>query len=88
MAFSVSDLFENFCKDIRISEDDNEKIINRYHQITKRINIDYYNSNSDTNHSLYIGSYGRDTEILTSDIDILVELPYSVYQQYNAIQHR
>ena len=83
MAFSVSDLFENFCKEIRISEDDNDKIINRYHQITKRINIDYYDSISDTNHSLYIGSYGRDTEILTSDIDMLIELPYSVYKQYN-----
>ena len=65
---SVSTKFENFCENIRISDSDNQKIINRYHQITKRINLDYYNSDSDVNHSLYIGSYGRDTEIFTSDI--------------------
>lgn len=81
---SISDIFENFCKSIRIPATDNEKIINRYHQITKRINLDYYNSSSDTNHSLYIGSYGRDTEIFTSDIDMLVQLPYEVYKQYDS----
>ncbi len=81
---SVSELFENFCKSIRISGDDNDKIINRYHQITKRINSDYYDSTSDTNHSLYIGSYGRDTEIFTSDIDMLVQLPYEVYVKYDS----
>lgn len=80
---SISTKFENFCKNIRISDSDNQKIISRYHQITKRINLDYYNSDSDTNHSLYIGSYGRDTEIFTSDIDMLVQLPYEVYQKYN-----
>lgn len=80
---SVSTKFKNFCENIRISDSDNQKIINRYHQITKRINLDYYNSDSDVNHSLYIGSYGRDTEIFTSDIDMLVQLPYEAYQKYN-----
>ena len=80
---SVSTKFKNFCENIRISDSDNQKIINRYHQITKRINLDYYNSDSVVNHSLYIGSYGRDTEIFTSDIDMLVQLPYEVYQKYN-----
>ena len=41
---SVSTKFENFCENIRISDSDNQKIINRYHQITKRINLDYYNN--------------------------------------------
>lgn len=59
------------------------KIQSRYHQITKRINIDYWNSESTTSHSLYVGSYGRGTEIWTSDIDIIVQLPYSTYKKYD-----
>lgn len=59
------------------------KIQSRYHQITKRINIDYWNSQSTTLHSLYVGSYGRDTEIWTSDIDIIVELPYATYKKFS-----
>lgn len=55
----------------------------RYSQITKRINIDYYNSSSSTAHSLYVGSYGRDTEIFTSDIDVIVQLPYATYEKFN-----
>lgn len=80
---SISDLFATFCSNIKISNSNNDTIISRYHQITKRINIDYWGSNSDTSHSLYTGSYGRDTEIYTSDIDMLVQLPYSVYEKYN-----
>ena len=57
-------------------------ISSRYHQITKRINIDYYNSYSDTAHSLYVGSFGRGTEIHTSDIDMLVQLPYNTYVKF------
>lgn len=38
-----------------------------------------------TAHSLYVGSYGRNTAIQGfSDLDMLMQLPYSVYQQYNA----
>lgn len=55
----------------------------RYKQITKRINIDYWGSQSDTLHSLYVGSYGRGTDIKTSDIDIIVQLPYGTYERFN-----
>lgn len=41
-------------------------------------------TSSDSAHSLYVGSYGRDTEIFTSDIDMLVQLPYSTYEKFNA----
>ena len=34
-------------------------------------------------HGLYVGSYGRGTEIATSDIDILVELPHETFRQYD-----
>jgi len=56
----------------------------RYKQITKRLNIDFYSIESETAHSLYVGSYGRGTAIHVSDIDMLFILPYSVYCKYHA----
>ena len=55
----------------------------RYHTVTKAINNEFWNSTSDTLHSLYVGSYGRNTAIDTSDIDILVELPSNLFDRYN-----
>ncbi len=84
MAFTVAAAFEQLCKNLRFSDDSLSKISNRYHSITKRINTDYWETSSDSAHSLYVGSYGRDTEIFTSDIDMLVQLPYSTYEKFNA----
>lgn len=58
-------------------------ISERYHSITKAVNKTFWNSVSDTAHSLYVGSYGRNTAIKTSDIDILVELPSCQFDHYN-----
>lgn len=84
MAFTVGAAFEQFCKNLRFSDTDLSKISTRYHAITKRINTDYWDSSSDVTHSLYVGSYGRDTEIFSSDIDMLVQLPYSTYAKFDA----
>lgn len=66
-----------------IPADTRSTISARYHTITKAINKEFWNSFSDTAHSLYVGSYGRGTAIDTSDIDILVEIPQSEYQRYD-----
>lgn len=84
MSFSVGTAFEQFCSNLRFSDAKVSTISTRYHAITKRINTDYWNSFSDETHSFYVGSYGRDTEILTSDIDMLVQLPAATYQKFNA----
>lgn len=81
---SVSENFKIFCSNLKMSSNTVNTIQNRYHQITKRINLDYYNSSSDTNNSLYVGSYGRRTEIFTSDIDMLIRLPYETYAKFNS----
>lgn len=81
---SVSDYFSTFCSNLRMSNDTVSTIQQRYHQITKRINLDYRNSSSETAYSLYVGSYGRGTEIWTSDIDMIVQLPYETYVKFNA----
>ena len=52
--------------------------------ITKRLNRDFYVSPSETSHSLYVGSYGRSTAIKGfSDLDMIFQLPYSVYLKYD-----
>lgn len=81
---SVSNWFKEFCQNIKISDGTVNNIQSRYKQITKRINIDYWNNDSEIYHSLYVGSYGRDTDIYTSDIDIIVQLPYALYEKYNS----
>lgn len=80
---SVSDYFSTFCSNLRMSTDTVSTIQSRYRQITKRINTDYWESTSETLHSLYVGSYGRGTEIWTSDIDMIVQLPYATYEKFN-----
>ena len=83
MEFNVGDAFQQFCSNLRFSDSNLTSIQNRYHAITKRINQDYWGSSSDISHSLYVGSYGRDTEIFASDIDMLVQLPYETYKRFN-----
>ena len=73
-SISVSSDFNKLCNNLKISDSVVDTIRNRYHSITKRINVDFWDSNSETSHSLYVGSYGRGTCIYTSDIDIIVEL--------------
>lgn len=80
---SVSDWFQTFCDNLRMKATDVSNIQYRYKQITRRINLDYWNSDSEINHSLYVGSYGRDTEIHLSDIDMIVQLPYETYKKFN-----
>ena len=66
-----------------ISADMRSLISQRYRRITKAVNLEFWNIESETAHSLYVGSYGRGTAINTSDIDILVELPRSEYERYD-----
>jgi Second Messenger Oligonucleotide or Dinucleotide Synthetase domain len=55
--------------------------------ITQRLNTNFWITTSDTAHSLYVGSYGRRTAIEGfSDLDMLFQLPYSVYQQSALLQ--
>lgn len=81
---SVSDYFRVFCSNLRMDNDTVSTIQSRYHQITKRINLDYWASSSESLNSLYVGSYGRGTEIWTSDIDVIVQLPYPTYDRFNS----
>jgi hypothetical protein len=78
---SVSTKFQNFCSKIRIASSVVGNISYRYKRITRQLNKDFWDTESETSHSLYVGSYGRDTDIHVSDIDVLFQLPYSVYER-------
>ena len=79
----LADWFSTFCSNIQVQN--RETISRRYRAITKRLNTDFWDTSSETSHSLYVGSYGRRTAIDgTSDVDMIFRLPLSVYQQYNS----
>ena len=78
----IANWFNTFCDNIKVQN--KATISARYKAITKRLNTDFRGTNSESAHSLYVGSYGRNTAIHgTSDVDMIFELPYSIYQQYN-----
>ena len=78
----VANWFSTFCSNIQVQ---NRSVIStRYKNITRRLNTDFWNTTSETSHSLYVGSYGRNTAIQGfSDLDMIFQLPPSLYQQYN-----
>ncbi|MDO4857601.1 MAG: nucleotidyltransferase domain-containing protein [Thermoguttaceae bacterium] len=67
-----------------ILQETRSSISMRYKTITQAVNQEFWNSKSDTEHSLYVGSYGRGTAIKSSDIDILIELPEEEYERYDS----
>lgn len=77
MSYNVKKRGEVISTDIRTS------ISTRYKAVTKAINREFWDSQSDKEHSLYVGSYGRGTAINTSDVYILVELPEDEYNRHN-----
>lgn len=78
----LADWFRTFCGNIQVQN--GATISYRYKAITKRLNTDFWETGSDTSHSLQVGSYGRNTAIHgTSDVDMIFHLPYSLYKQYN-----
>ena len=80
----VGEWFGDFFQNCQIPPEKISSISYRYKRITKQLNIDFYNSTSEVDHSYYVGSYGRDTASnKISDLDIIYVLPYSVYAKYN-----
>lgn len=75
-------LFQQFRKDISVQNASD--ISTSYKSITTRLNKDFWATESDIRHCLQVGSYGRNTAIHgISDLDMLFELPWAVYEQYD-----
>lgn len=81
---SVAENFKAFRAKYLIPATTVGSISYRYKRITKQLNKDFWNTESETAHSLYVGSYGRDTAANgVSDLDVAFTLPNSVYHKYN-----
>ena len=79
---ALADWFKSFCSNIRVR--DGGTISVRYKTTTRRLNTDFWNTTSERNHSLYVGSYGRNTAVQGfSDLDMIFELPSAMYYRYD-----
>lgn len=79
---ALADWFKTFCDNLQVK--DEGTISSRYKTITRRLNTDFWTTTSDTAHSLYVGSYGRNTAIEGfSDLDMIFHLSYDLYLQYD-----
>jgi hypothetical protein len=80
---SVGTNFETFCNSLLIGTDIRSTISTRYLAICKRLNLDFWNMDT-TSGGRYVGSFGRNTaNSWVSDIDMVFEMPLSIYNQYN-----
>ena len=78
----LANWIHTFCSNIQVQN--RNTISKRYKAITKRLNMDFRETLSETSYSLQVGSYGRNTAIAgTSDVDMIFQLPCSVYKQYD-----
>jgi hypothetical protein len=77
----VGEDFQTFCGNLTVP--DRSAIATRYGLITRRVNIEFWDTDNSVSHSFYAGSFGRGTATgATSDVDMLVVLPGSIYSQY------
>lgn len=80
---SLPNDFRMFCDNIQLDNlSDMEKTTG---DIAKKLNNHYYDLDGDSESHMYIvGSVGRKTAIAgSSDLDILFDMPNSVYTKYN-----
>lgn len=76
--------FQKFCSEIHLHSDE---FMVSLKEITKKLNKKYYETNSEANHLLLVGSIGRGTAVEgVSDIDVIFELPQEVYKRFNAYE--
>jgi hypothetical protein len=79
---NTSETFKEFLSNLVITNRDD--IYTKYKTITKALNKDFWESESEFDNSLQIGSYGRKTAINgVSDLDMIFELSQEDYKYYN-----
>jgi hypothetical protein len=80
----VGEYFQGFCNNLTIESSTRSTISDRYKLITRGLNIEFYDSDSDTYNSRYVGSYGRGTAIRGfSDLDMVFVMPKPKKSDYD-----
>jgi hypothetical protein len=78
----VAEDFRTFCGNLVVTK--RSTISDRYELITRRLNLEFWDTDSRTSHSIYTGSYGRGTAIgNTSDVDMIFWLKYEDYLRFS-----
>lgn len=78
---TTAQAFEQLVSNIVLDND--EQLSNRYKDITQKLNLRFRNSDSKTDNSLQVGSYGRYTGIKgISDLDMMYIMPDSDWNIY------
>jgi hypothetical protein len=80
---TVSQRFEKLLSNIAITEDQKQDGIKKHTGVRECLNEHYYGSALQYSNSMLVGSWAKSTVIRPPrDIDVLFELPYSVYQRF------
>lgn len=83
---SISQMFEEFIDNLAISN--KQMISERYAELTKTLNKQFRDTDSETANTLQVGSFGRKTGINgISDLDMLYIMPKSSWDTYNNAQN-
>jgi hypothetical protein len=83
---NTSEIFQQFLTNLIIQN--KEQISRKYKNITKALNKDFFDDDSETKNSLQVGSYGRKTAVNgISDLDMIFELNPELYTKYDNIQN-
>lgn len=78
---AVTEMFSDFLNNLRV--DNADTISSRYGEITSSLNKKFRDSESKTDNSLQVGSYGRWTAIKgVSDLDMLYIMPAGQWDKY------
>ena len=80
---TVSERFTKLLSNIALTGDQENDGIAKHTGVRDCLNRHYYGIASGYSHSMLVGSWGKKTRVRPPrDIDVLFELPYSVYQRY------
>jgi len=78
---SAATLYSTFRDNLKVANA--ADISTKYNNITTRLNLDFWDLDSNVQHTLQIGSYGRHTAINgISDLDMVFELPLENLERY------
>ena len=79
---NIEKTFKEFEKEIHL--DSLSKYQTSLAEITKKLNKKYYDSDSEDDHRIIVGSIGRGTAVKgVSDVDMIFEMPREVYNRFN-----
>ena len=80
---TVAERFEALLANLTLTDEQKSDGTTKHKGVRKCLNSHYYGSSSETANSMLVGSWGKATRIRPPrDIDVLFELPSSVYERF------